>query len=70
MINLRCTLCGQPHAQVEFLFLHELTHKSICSGCIDTFAAELVKQRAAKASLEAANNARLIERAAEKGGAA
>lgn len=67
-MNLACILCGQKHAQVEFLFMNELTGKAICSGCVDTFAAELAKQRAAKASLEAANNARLIERAVEKGG--
>lgn len=63
-MNLACLLCGQKHAQVEFLFMNELTGKAICSGCIDMFTVELAQQRAAKASLEAAHNARLIERAA------
>lgn len=66
-MTITCELCGQESHRVEFLFQNERTGKSICSGCVDTFAAELAKQRTAKASLEAANQARLIERAAEKG---
>lgn len=66
-MTITCILCGQASGQVEFMFVNQPTGKAICSGCVDTYSTELAKQRAAKASLEAAHSARLIERAAEKG---